>query len=65
MQNANVDEIVVRNFDNENIASVRERLNSPKNQDSHKIYTLVQDNSACKVVIKKSSREKCVKSLLK
>ncbi|MGN0486432.1 MAG: hypothetical protein ACI4GB_04295 [Acutalibacteraceae bacterium] len=65
--NKTVTNMVAQNFDNDNINNVRAHLNSEKNQGigMHKIFTLVQDNSACKVIIKKSSREKCVKSLLK
>ena len=68
MQNSKTaNNMVAQNFDSDNINNVRAHLNSDKNQSRgmQKIFTLVQDNSACKVVIKKTSREKCVKSLLK
>ena len=60
-------QFIKENFDEENIAEIRKALSLENLQDSpdRKIYTLVQENAPCNVRIKKSSRDKCVESLLK
>lgn len=58
-------EYVLQNFDEENIDNIRKNIETPQNTRKRKIYTLVQDNAPCDVVIKETSRKKCVDSLLK
>ena len=53
------------NFDDENIYNIRKNMEAQKNKEMPKIYTLVQTNAPCKVIVKESSRKKCVEALLR
>ncbi len=65
MQNNGI--INTNNFDEENIVNVKNSLAAERDHgtSNRKVFTMVQDNSSCDVVIKVKSRKKCVQSLLK
>lgn len=60
-------ETLEKNYNLSNIANIKKFIEEERNDQNFKkqVYTMVQVNSPCNVIISSSSRKKCARALVK